>query len=1076
MSSGDKCRECGAAIPADSPGGYCGQCLLRLGLEPAAVHSDSTTTIHSAAPGTPSAGTKVQYFGDYELLEEIAHGGMGIVFKARQISLNRLVALKLISAGALATTELVKRFKAEAEAAASLAHPNIVPIYEVGEHQGQQYFSMGLIEGPNLREALARTAEGKGRKGEKERTETDTARKSPLHLFSPAPFLDPRQAAKLVSTIARAVHYAHQRGVLHRDLKPSNILLDVQGMPHLTDFGLAKLVEKESTLTHTHAVLGTPAYMSPEQARGETKDVTTAADVYGLGAVLYETLTGSPPFGGGTSLETIRQVLDQEPRRPSIFNPAVDRDLETICLKCLEKEPGRRYGSAEALADDLDRWQRSEPIAARRVSNYERIRKWMRRRPAIAALAASLAVAFVAGIAGVTFEWRRAEHERNRAEGNASALRENLYAADMGLAFQALESDRAQRARELLAEWRPKSQVDPDLRGFEWRYLYGLTRPAEEFVFKATPDVWGSALSADDRFLATGSTDGHIDVWDVEQRRLATAFKTPPGFIYSVAFSPDSQTLASTLASSVADANGLIYLWDLRTFTLKRTLRGHAGMTTGVAFSPDSKLLVSTSGGSYNKDKVGQIFLWDLNSGTKRSELVGHNCSMGCVAAFSPNGKLLATPHGDGLIRIWDLQTERIVQTLEGHRGLVFAVKFSPDGTQLASGGLDGSVRLWQFGDRPTGEIVGRHNGPVYSVAFSPDGKRLVSGGRDSTARLWVLEQREEINRFRGHSDRIWSVSFAADGRRIATGSTDGSARLWRTDTTSSFGEKVFPYPDAGAFLISPDGRWIIWNSTFWRISDMTKISKITGGLWSFSPDGQKFVTQGADGFNVWSVDDGKPRHIRAITTRTNLTAIWPTYSPDGKQVALVSGRTNAVVWATGSWQEIGAVDAAGATITAQSFSPDGRWLATASDNGRTRLWHAQTLTPGPLLEGHRLSVRNLAFSGDGRWLATASEDKTVRLREIASDLVYELRGDSGWMASVAFSPDGRTLAAGTLNGEIKLWNLSTRREMMTLKGHTTIVGAVAFTPDGRMLVSAGGETLRLWQAPAFVETSTLDP
>src|SRR5262245_19913000 len=364
------CAGCGTTLTANTPEGLCPKCLLARGLDLLAAGATSADApTESSMPLTPVTGTKLRYFGDYELLEEIARGGMGVVFKARQISLNRLVALKLISAGALASADLVKRFKAEAEAAASLSHPNIVPIYEIGEHQGQHYFSMGLIEGPNLREALSQIQNPKS------------------EIRNESPHWPPKTWVKLVSAIARAVHYAHQRGVLHRDLKPSNILLDAQGEPHLTDFGLAKLVQKDSTLTHTHAVLGTPAYMSPEQARGDTKDVTTAADVYGLGAVLYETLTGSPPFAGGTSMETIRQVLDQEPRRPSVWNPTVDRVLETICLKCLEKEPTRRYGSAEAFAEDLDRWRRSEPITARAVGTYERIKKWVRRRPAIAIFA-----------------------------------------------------------------------------------------------------------------------------------------------------------------------------------------------------------------------------------------------------------------------------------------------------------------------------------------------------------------------------------------------------------------------------------------------------------------------------------------------------------------------------------------------------------------------------------------------------------------------------------------------------------------------------------------------------------------
>src|SRR5437879_4137507 len=369
------CGGCGAVLPARTPEGLCPKCLLGRGLAllaspPAMPRGGAPTEVSD--PVTPFTGTKLRYFGDYELLEEIARGGMGVVFKARQVSLNRLVALKLISAGALATPDLVKRFKAEAEAAASLTHPNIVPIHEIGEHQGQHYFSMGLIEGPNLREALRQIRKPK----------TENRNKiEPPHVGC----YKPREAAQLLTTVARAVHYAHQRGILHRDVKPSNILLDANGTPHLTDFGLAKLVQNESTLTHTNAVLGTPAYMSPEQARGDTKEVTTAADVYGLGTVLYETVTGSPPFGGGTSMETIRQVLDQEPRRPSLWNPAVDRALETICLKCLEKEPSRRYQSAEALAEELDRWLRNEPIHARRASVIERVVKWAHRQPVLAA-------------------------------------------------------------------------------------------------------------------------------------------------------------------------------------------------------------------------------------------------------------------------------------------------------------------------------------------------------------------------------------------------------------------------------------------------------------------------------------------------------------------------------------------------------------------------------------------------------------------------------------------------------------------------------------------------------------------
>src|SRR5438094_5988366 len=387
------CRKCGAEIFADAPEGLCTACLFETGLDLLARPSvaagergsveNTETSDANAAPHikkTPRPAKTPAKFGDYELVEEIGHGGQRHMARTNQISLNRTVALKLIGLGHWATQAHLKRFRLEAEAADSLEHPGIVPIHAVGERDGTCYFSMGFIEGDQL----------------------DEIAKSEV--------MPVRCAAELIAKVAPIIHYAHEHHILHRDIKPGNILLDAKGEPHLTDFGLARLVETESTVTRTMEVLGTPSYMAPEQAVGNNARVTSATDVYGLGAVLYQLLTGHPPFAGGTTFETVRLVLDTEPRQPRLRNPKIDRDLATICLKCLDKDTQRRYSSALALAEDLERWLKHEPIRARRTGFFTRGRKWVRRNPTSALLVASL-VALAAAIGALAlalpFYWHR---------------------------------------------------------------------------------------------------------------------------------------------------------------------------------------------------------------------------------------------------------------------------------------------------------------------------------------------------------------------------------------------------------------------------------------------------------------------------------------------------------------------------------------------------------------------------------------------------------------------------------------------------------------------------------------------
>ena len=376
------CPKCGATIFADAPRGFCSVCLFKTGLGGFVEENGETPPVRIP-----------MHFGDYELQEEIGRGGQGVVYRARQKSLNRMVALKIIALGHWATARHLKRFRLEAEAAASLNHPSIVPIHEVGERDGCCYFSMNLIEGGQLDEVVRREA------------------------------MSIRRAAELIAKLARTVHYAHEHGILHRDIKPGNILLDAEGEPHLTDFGLARLLETESSVTRTTEVLGTPSYMAPEQASGNNVALTSATDVYGLGAVLYQLLTGCPPFAGGTTYETVRLVLETEPRQPRLLNPKVDRDLSTICLKCLQKDPQRRYASALALAEDLERWLKHEPIQARRTGLLARGKKWVRRKPAIAAVI-TLSLALIATVGVIV--WKSDLFRRPAAAGIAVLPFENL--------------------------------------------------------------------------------------------------------------------------------------------------------------------------------------------------------------------------------------------------------------------------------------------------------------------------------------------------------------------------------------------------------------------------------------------------------------------------------------------------------------------------------------------------------------------------------------------------------------------------------------------------------------------------
>jgi WD40 repeat protein/serine/threonine protein kinase len=1098
-------------------------------------------TTPDSTPNDSPSGISVELPG-YEILGVLGRGGMGVVYKARQRYLDRTVALKMVLSGGHASQKELRRFCTEAQAIARLQHRNIVQIYEVGEHQGLPYFSLEYCAGGSLAGHLDGTP------------------------------LPPKQAAELVELLSRAMHVAHLAGIVHRDLKPANILLAsptgdsaenaerktatadstkpsvsqpsrpapaatprtvlagspalVGWVPKITDFGLAKKLDDEAGPTVSGAIMGTPSYMAPEQASGRIHDICPATDVYALGAILYELVTGRPPFKGTTMFATLEQVRNLEPVAPGQLLPSLAGDLETVCLKCLNKEAARRYETAEELADDLHRFIANEAIRARPTPLWERAWKWAKRRPALAGLSAALLAVTVLGFSLVTWQWMRAEAASSDAQARAEA--ERIAKEKEGKARREADAKRLEAQRTTVSLLLEKGIGLCELGlygpGLLWLvHALELTAPEADdqrdslrrllggwadqlctvqAVFPHDRRVLTLAVSPDGQVLLTGGRDGTAKLWDIATGKPLGAPLPLDRHVFAVAFSPNGKLFAT------AGADRKVTVWDRATRQQVVKPLIHPDSVLAVAFSPDSGRLLT--GCSDNAARV-----WDLATGMSIGEPIAHAQSVTAVS-FSANGKLLLTagaegdvqvrdadsgkpqpgspwhhPAGvlalalssdgvtaltgcnDGRARFWEVATGRQLDELPPQNSPITSVALNPKDQTVLAGTQAGAALLWDTSAR---KLVGtplRHHGVLNRVVFGPDGGTVFTASSDETARQWQLPRLPVLSEPLPHPRGLWTLAFSPDSKMFATAGSDGNVRLWGATTGLQTGPilghngRVFTlmfHPDSTTLLAGvTNGTVCLWQAATGKQLCQPLRHPCDVVSAVFSPDGGTVLTAGTDGnARRWRTDTGK---LVGEPMRHDGIIAFAVYSPDGQFILTGSFDQKARLWEASTGKPVSEPLSHDGPVVRGVFSRDGHAFLTIAGTG-VRVWEtAQALVRGQPL-WHDDQAKAGEFSPDGLTVLTAGSDQTARLRLTATG---EARGQplahQADIQEVRFSPDGRT--ALTRGGNLlRLWASDTGQPLGEAARHQGAIHLGLFSPDGRVVLTAAeDQTARLWEA-----------